>query len=452
MWIYFDTFHVIQHPTYMSKYPPAQGAVLAVGELLGQPWIGVLLSVSAMCAATLWMMQGWLPARWALLGAMLVLLRLGSFNYWINSYWGGAVAATGGALVVGALPRLIRAWRSRDAWILGLGAIILANSRPFEGFIFCVPVFIVLIIGLSKAHGSSLRGKITRVMIPICAAGLLCAAFMGYYNWRITGNPVLSPYVLYDQTYMSSHALLWQKTTPPPAYTNPQFAAFDNGMARESWKNGRADSFRNAALVLWRIGIGCVRFFLWPELCVVFLALPWMIRDRRVRFLIVQFVISFCGFSLAAWFGFHYAAPLTATAFTLVAQGLRHVRHWTYQGRAFGVVLTRAVIVAAILLAPYHRKQPGVRDLLNRARIETQLDTMPGSQLVIVRYSPQHDVQSEWVFNRADIDHAKIVWAREIPGVDMHPLLNYFRKRNVWLVDADQRHPELLPYPLAPEH
>jgi hypothetical protein len=73
MWIFFETIHVNQLPTYMSKYPPAQGAVLAIGQVLGHPWIGVLISMSEMCVAVLWMLRGWLPQRWAFLGAFCVV-------------------------------------------------------------------------------------------------------------------------------------------------------------------------------------------------------------------------------------------------------------------------------------------------------------------------------------------------------------------------------------------
>jgi len=144
MWMSFETFHVNFFPRYASMYPPAQGFVLAIGEWLGNPWIGVLLSCALMCAVIYWMLLAWLPSRWALLGGVIAWLKFAIVSYWVNSYWGGAVAATGGALLLGALARLLRRPRSRDAFLLGLSLAILANSRPYEGVIFSLPAFFVL--------------------------------------------------------------------------------------------------------------------------------------------------------------------------------------------------------------------------------------------------------------------------------------------------------------------
>ena len=74
---------------------------------------------------------------------------------------------------------------------------------------------------------------------------------------------------------------------------------------------------------------------------------------------------------------------------------------------------------------------------------------MPGEHLVIVRYSPDHGFDPEFVFNRADIDHEKVIWAREIPGMDVKPLLDYFRGRHVWLLEPDVSLSQLSPYPSA---
>ena len=232
MWPSFDTFHVNFLPTYSSMYPPAQGFVLAIGQLLGHPWIGVLLSSAAMCAAITWMLQAWMPARWAFLGGALVALKFGVASYWINSYWGGAAAAIGGALVLGAVPRMSRRPTVSLGLALGLGIAILANSRPFEGLVFCIPValwFLWWLAGKTKPLTTRTVRR-TKFLAALFLVLLGTAAFMGYYNWRLTGNALLMPHVLRFRNYHSSALFLWQYP-PRPAlhYNNAQFDEFYGG-------------------------------------------------------------------------------------------------------------------------------------------------------------------------------------------------------------------------------
>ncbi len=447
MSVYLDTFQINQHPTYMSKYPPAQGLVLALGQRLGHPWIGVLLSMAAMIGAIVWALQGWLPPQWALLGGILALLRLGLFGYWINSYWGGALAALGGALVIGALPRIVRFARSRDAAILALGEMILAMSRPLEGLIFSIPLLAVLLIWILRKWKSFAPGALVRLAVPFCGIVSIFLMFTAYYNWRVAGSPLLTPYSVNDHAYLAATPIfLWQKPATLIHFRNPQFEEFYNGANRDSWTNGRADSVRKAFSVLGRDVREFGRFFIWPELCLPLIASFWVLRDRRVRFLLTQVAICFLGYLLPAWFFPHYAAPIVAPVFALLIQGLRHIRTWEFWGRPVGIGITRAFVLSVLILAPLHPVEYQQRRSGNRAPVEARLEKMPGKQLVIVHYSPHHYVHAEWVFNRADIDNAKVVWAREIPGVDAAPLLAYFKDRRVWTVDADSRSPEPVPY------
>ena len=77
-----------------------------------------------------WALQGWLPPLWVFVGGMLALLRIGLVSYWSESYWGGSCAAIGGALLIGACPRLIRRPVPGPALAFAAGLAILANTRP----------------------------------------------------------------------------------------------------------------------------------------------------------------------------------------------------------------------------------------------------------------------------------------------------------------------------------
>jgi hypothetical protein len=83
---------------------------------------------------------------------------------------------------------------------------------------------------------------------------------------------------------------------------------------------------------------------------------------------------------------------------------------------------------------------------LERARVLRQLGAAPGEHLVIVRYSPDHDfILDEWVFNNADIDGSKVIWARDM-GAQNAELIHYFSGRHVWLAEPDYNPPKLTPY------
>ena len=451
MWISFESFHVNWFPAYASKYPPGQGAVLALGQLLGHPWIGVLLSVAAMCAAILWMLQAWLPARWALLGAALAALKFGIASYWINSYWGGAVAATGGALVLGAMPRIIRRARTRDALLLGLGIAILANSRPYEGLLLSVPIaawFLWWLAGRTKSPVAP-RVRVVRVFVPLAVALLLTAGFIGYYNWRLTGNAFLFPYTLNSRTYRTTGLFLWNHPKEPIQYNNEQFEDFYNGWEREDYRNTWPDVWRVTVEKLTRSGS---TYFWWGALLLL-PGLPFAFFDRKMRFPLLMFLLGTSGFLLLIWSMPHYAAPLTSLIFLLLVQAIRHLRTIRPGGRPLG----RALSWAAILLLATNvgfSVQQHVCDHLDwackgdpsRAVIAKKLAGTPGKHLIMVRYEEDHNLHDEWVYNGAEIDTAKVLWARELAAEQNARLFAYFRDRQIWLVEPDRDNTELVPY------
>jgi hypothetical protein len=168
MWEHFETFHVDQVPTYASMYPPLPGLVLAAGQLLLRtPFGGVWIGVEVMCAALCWALRGWFSPGWAMLAAVIAAIRLGTFTYWGDRYWGGALSAIGGAMLFGALPRLIRTSRARDGFLAALGVVILANTRPYEGAVFSAAVALVALWHVRKL-------RLRAILPPVCAV-LVCA-------------------------------------------------------------------------------------------------------------------------------------------------------------------------------------------------------------------------------------------------------------------------------------
>ncbi|HLW85943.1 MAG TPA: hypothetical protein VKR60_12070 [Candidatus Sulfotelmatobacter sp.] len=452
MWMHFESFHIIQKPTYMSMYPPAQGLILAAGQKLGHPWIGQLLVTALMCSALCWMLQAWLPPAWALYGAALAVLRFGILSYWMNSYFGAGLPALAGALLLGALPRIRRYGRLRDAVGMGIGVAILANTRPYEGLVFSLPIAAAMLVWMVQQEKIPASTVMLRVVVPLVVILGITGAAMGYYFWRVTGNPFVMPYQVDRQTYAMAPYFIWQHARPEPVYRHAAMRDFYQGWEYHDYLSGRTPlgfllRLRHKAYWLWV-------FYASPALTIPLLAFPCILRDRRMKFPLIVAGFVTAGIVLETWTGAHYVAAATGLFLLLLMQCMRHLRLWR-SGKPVGAALVRAVpaiCVAMIglrlcaLVAGTQIEQRWPRGNLERAAIVRQLESTPGDHMVIVRYAPNHGSHIEWVYNRADIDGAKVVWARDMGEQQNQELLRYFSTRHVWLLEPDESS-ALKPYP-----
>jgi hypothetical protein len=218
---FFDTFHVIVRPVFASKYFPAQGVFLAIGEkLTGHPAAGLWLSSALACAATCWMLQSWVGPVWGLLGGFLMMVQIGVFSYWSQAYWGGIAAALGGALFFGAIHRVWKSLSWPNAIFMALGLVILANSRPLEGLLAALPVSCLFIrrIWMEQLW----RQPFWRdLVLPAGAVLLLRALSTGAYNKAITGSAWKPAYVVHEQQYQESPQFAFLPLRPKISYSSP---------------------------------------------------------------------------------------------------------------------------------------------------------------------------------------------------------------------------------------
>jgi tetratricopeptide (TPR) repeat protein len=448
---HFESNYILQNPTYTSYFPIGQGLCLAAALALGiNPWWGVWLSVGLMCAALHWMLSGWMPPRWALLGAFLAGMRLSVLSHWMNSFWGGAAPAIGGALVLGALPRIFRAQRPLDAVLMGLGLAILGQTRPYEGLLFSVPVAIVLLNWLLRTKTAGARVRFTAVVLPLTAVLLCFAAFTAYYNRRVTGNPLQLPYQRYQKLYGVPQAFYWQRAYPPAKSERLSELAENYEAQLENYNEGRSwAGLARASGVKLR---GVWRFYLQPAWTMPILALPWLWRNRRLRFLAATCVCVIAALAMYHSFLPHYFAPASAGLLALVVAGIRRMRLWQWRNRPLGAALAAGVAAVSALglaISPAGAEMMGpglVHSDTPRARVLKSLRDRGGKHLVIVRYGPQHSHHFGVINNEANIDSSLVVWARDLGAQKNGELVQYFHDRAVWEWDPDQFPVHLLPY------
>ncbi len=453
LWEYFESFNIIQQPTYMSKYPPGQGLFLALGQrLFGRPIAGVWLSAGLMCAAICWMLYAWVPPRWALTGGLICVLQFGIFTYWSQGYWGGCVAALGGALMLGALPRILKMSRWIDALWLGLGCAILANSRPLEGFLVAVPVAALALPWKIKAHPFASFQKGLRIVLPLGMILGMTALGMGAYNERITQERNLFPYFVYQRAYENLPLLIWQSMDKKVEYRHKIMELQEKNFlekyfyAKKTWP-GFWQSMKQDAWVL-------SMFYFGYPLAIPALGFLLMLFGRpaaRTRLLAALAVVLTALALMRCRATPHYFSPLTGIVSLVLVMGLRTLGAVSWRRVRIGLILVLFLCAFQLLLNMYLTPHvPAVKSLararqsaawalpavFTRDELERSLREKGGKYLVVVHYPLAHNYFYDWVYNEAVIDQAPIVWARGADNGNDQPLLDYFKDRRALPIDV----------------
>ncbi len=422
---HLESMSVLQEPTYQSKYPPAQGLVLAFGLVVAKhALVGVWLSFALACGAVVWMLQAWVPPRWALFGGLLVVLNPIVLEYG-SQYIGGAPAMLGGALLFGSLRRLLSAPRLALAAPLAAGVWLLAVSRPVEGLVASVPAALVIAVWVVREWRSSRGAAATRIVLW---TGLLLAlgfAWLGYYHYRVTGSPLVMPYQLH-MARNSDLNFVWDASA----------AAGLSVMAAGVLGNALY-LFGILAKVLGPVSLGAA---------ILLLLVAVVQADRWAAFALLTFGTTLGVASLTAGGDLRYLAPVVPLFFLLTTLAARSV--WTRLDRA--TVLRPMVAIAFLSWQGYYQlrvaflwhatgfEELTYRDygwIYDRARLVAPLEQGAGQYLIMVRTDPDAGPSelSNWVYNGPNIDTQKVVWAWE--QRDPAPLFDYFNTREAWLLD-----------------
>ena len=463
---FFETLSVLQEPSYSSIYPIGSGMALALGRaIFGHPWAGVVLSVAVFCSLCYWMLRAWTTPGWAFAGGLLAIFQFGPLSQWMNGYAGGAASAAAGCLVFGSLPRLSERGHPRDAAWLGLGLGIELLTRPYES-IFLLSSAILFLLPASRKPCEFSR--LARTAPALLLAALPAVVLTLFHDKAVTGSWTMSPATLSRYEYGVPAALTFQPDPIPHRELTPQQQNFYK--MQISLAGAKPESI-GSYLSRLEYRIRWYRFFLLAPLYLALLAFLLSVREFRDLWLLLTLGVFALGSNFEADFEFQNVAAIAPMVVLLSVRGLQQLSHFQLGGRPIGREAARFIAflcVAHFLFwyglhlfetneiatatIPYETwdsiDRPGSD---RRTLVEEALARLPDRQLVFVHYSPAHNFQDEWVYNDADVNSARAVWARDRGPVENQALQSYYPSRRVWLLEPDERPPRLSPYAPQPE-
>ena len=453
LWPSFESIHILVRPKYATNFQPGQSLFLAFGQkVFGHPYYGVMLSVALMNAALCWMLFGWTSRRWALLVSLYPILYFTAGSRWMETYFGGAIVAMGAALILGAYPRLVRRPSVGLAALFTFGLSLLFLTRPYEGG--CLAIAVTLLLAWHLWRRRSMRTNLFRwrMLLPVLIL-VATATFQMALNRGITGSFFTLPYILHLRTYEVA-PIWWAFKGAGPPRPGPAPEVFKLHSVEYRDYLAVHDALPWSVMMIAKRVLRLLFMLLYPVLLFPFL-LPAARKDPWLRTLLAFVLACFLSLILEVWSAYHYEAPFFAVMVAFTGRGLWKTSRAVSPG---GKLALMTAAFALIVLAPLarhayvtHRDLTVVSEMsrfaISRAGIESSLTHSGQRHLVFVRYLPNHDIYREWVYNKADIDKAPVIWARDLGLAQNDQVIAYYGKsRHYWLLEADVENPQLKDY------
>jgi hypothetical protein len=151
----------------------------------------------------------------------------------------------------------------------------------------------------------------------------------------------------------------------------------------------------------------------------------------------------------------HYLAPATAVLVGILVECCRYLS--AMRLRILPLLPATMVLVLALRIGASNVGLPYTQELnfqtwccrvegnLNKARITAELGRIPGRHLVFVETKTDPANLFQWIYNEAEIDDSRIVWARDLGPERNRDLAAYFAGRKIWTVN-----PNIEPAGLSP--
>jgi hypothetical protein len=188
-------------------------------------------------------------------------------------------------------------------------------------------------------------------------------------------------------------------------------------------------------------------------------------RQRHFIWILATLAIFALGTNLFPYLLVHYLSGITCVFVLVSVMGLRQLGQLNIRNTSVGREAVRILVLLCCAHfvfwyslhlfenAPFSFEMMRYEtwDAINhgnpaeRIAVKKQLAGIPGKLLVFVRYWPNHIFQNEWVWNAADIDASRIVWARDLGAGEDEKLRRYYPDRKVFLLEPDARPPVLTP-------